>query len=125
MLYTQRYLNTIVLLNPNDILFMDESSVHINCGVRKYGSVQKGKRAIHFSKHFNGANYTLHVVAGLHGKIYYEVTSGSSMSLTFINFMYNATNAILSDGRYVISGNMHIVLDNAPIHKTYAEDVVR
>ena len=68
IIYTQLYFNTIALLNLDDILFMDESSVHINCGVRRYGSSKKGHRAVHFSKHVVGANFTLHVTAGLHIK---------------------------------------------------------
>ena len=87
IIYTQLYFNTIALLNPDDILFMDESSVHINCGVRRYGSSKKGQRAVHFSKHVVDANFTLHVIAGLHGKMYYEVTSGPSTSMMFINFI--------------------------------------
>ena len=51
MMYTQQYFGTVSGFSVDDILFMDESSVHINCGVRKYGLVQKGYRAIHFSKH--------------------------------------------------------------------------
>ena len=58
-------------------------------------------------------------------KMYYEVTSGPSTSMTFINFMYNASNAILQDGCSLMTCDMHVILDNAAIHKTYAENVVR
>ena len=85
IIYTQQFLNTIQLLNPDDLLFMDESSVHINCGVSMYGSSKKGHHALHFLKHSTGANYTLHLIAGLHGKICYEVITGASNSMTSIN----------------------------------------
>ena len=97
---------------------MDESSVQINCRVCRYGSARKGYRALHFSTHLTRANYTLH------GKMYHEVTSGASNSFTFIQFMYNATNAILDDGWSFMSPGMHVILDNASIHKTYSENVV-
>ena len=124
IIYTQQFLNTIQLLNPDDLVFMDESSVHINCGGRMYGSSKKGDHALHFSKHLTGANYTLHLITGLHGKIYYEVTTGASNSMTFINFMYNATNSVLEDGCPLLSSRMHVIVDNASMHKTYSENVV-
>ena len=123
-IYTQQYLNTIQLLNPDDLLFMDESSVYMNCGVRMYSSSKKGHCAVHFSKHLTGANYTLHLIAGLHGKIYYKVTIGASNSMIFINFIYNASNSVLEDGHPLMSSGMHVIVDNASIHKTYSENVV-
>ena len=73
--YTQEYLNTIQWFDVDDLLFMDKSSVNINCGVQKYSFTWKGHCAVHFSKQLTGANYTLHVIVGLHGKMYYEITS--------------------------------------------------
>ena len=87
-MYTQQYFGTVSCFSVDDILFMDESSVHINYGVRKYGSAWKGYRAIHFSKHWTGCNYTPHLIAGLHGKMHYEITSGASKSVTFVNFIH-------------------------------------
>ena len=46
------------------------------------------------------------------------------MSVTFINFIHNATNAILPDGWYVLPNGSHLILDNALIHHTFARDVV-
>ena len=114
---------------PDDILFMDESSVHVNMGMRKYGSSrklnpQKGHRAVHFSKHPTGCSYTLHLIAGLHGKIFYEITSGPSNSMTFIKFMHNASNAILDDDGQVMQNGHHVILDSASVYRTFAEDVV-
>ena len=100
-------------------------TVHINCGVRRYGSSKNSHRAVHFFKHVVGANFTLHVIAGLHGKMYYEVTLGPSTSMTFINFIYNTSNVILHDGHALMACDMHVILDNAAIHKTYADNVVR
>ena len=123
-MYTQQFLHFIHTIRPDDILFRDESSVHLNSGVRMYGSSKIRQRALHFSKHHTGCNYTLHLIARLHGKIYFEVTSGPSTSVTFIQFMHNATNAILPDGQYVIENGMNVVLDNAPIHRMYAQNIV-
>ena len=51
MVYTQQYFDTVSGFSVDDILFMDESSVHINCCVRKYHSAQKGQIAVRFLKH--------------------------------------------------------------------------
>ena len=123
ILYTQQYLNIFSTLSADDILFMDESSVHVNSSVRMYGSSQKGKCALPVSKHHQGCNYTLHLIAGLHGKMYFDI-SGLSTSVNFIGFIHNATNAILLDGRYVIQNGKYVILDSVPIHRRYAQNIV-
>ena len=48
IVYTQQYFGTVLGFSVDDILFMDESSVHINCGVRKYAQLKKDTEQLTF-----------------------------------------------------------------------------
>ena len=96
-------------LDVNSIRFVDECSFSVNSGIRYYGSSEVGSKALHVSKHDIGINYTLFLMVRLNNKIAY-VTEGPSDSHTYVEFIHQAVNSIVSD--------------RAPIHGKRATDVL-
>ena len=124
LIYTRTFLRHVSTLDVYSIRFMDESSFHINTGVRLYGSALRGERAVDISKHYVGPNYTLFYLAGLLDKAYCKITTGPSTTLDFIDFIHEACEARNSRGEPVISPGCTIIADNAAIHGGLADRVL-
>ena len=103
---------------------MDESGVHVNSGVRLYGSSERGTRAVDISRHNVGENYTLFYLGGLLDKCYYKVNSGPSTAYDFIQFIHESCEARNERGERVLGPGSVLIADNCPIHCGFAERVL-
>lgn len=124
IVYTRDFLAHMRSLDPNQILFYDESSFSSGNCHRYYGSSPVGQRAVEVSKHYAGDSHTLFLLCGLNGKVFGKVTEGNSDTYTFITFILEALQSHTDDGELIIQPNFTLVGDNAKIHRYRGEELL-
>ena len=102
--------------NPFDIRFIDKCRFNINSGIRYYGSVESGSRALHITKHNVAPNYKMFLMLGLDNKVFAYVSEGVSDSNTYVEFIHQAVNSRDINRFPVLYSGCCIVADRAPIH---------
>lgn len=125
MLYTKAFFQRLRNVDPRCVFFVDEAGVSRQSGKRTRGQSSIGSRAVSITDHVQGVNYTLILLVGLGGCIYSEITPAKVDALRFVQFITSAHLAALPDGRPVLPANSIIVLDNASIHVSLANNIIR
>ena len=123
--YTEAFLARLRHIDPRKVFFVDEAGVCKQSGKRTRGQSIIGTRAISITDHTPGINYSLILLVGLGGCIYAEITSEKVDAVRFTQFITSAKLSFLADGAPVIPDNSIIVLDNASIHVSLANNVIR
>lgn len=76
--YTQAFIDHIQTLDPNKVLYMDESGYKITVCHRTRGHSEVGVRCIEVSRYHANPHVTLNMLVGLRGPLYYNFVNGSS-----------------------------------------------
>ena len=125
ILYTEVLFARLRYIDPRTVYFIDECGVSIENGKRQYGQSIVNTRAVSITEHTAGVNYTVILLVGLESCVYAEVTPENVDGGRFAQFMINAKNAHQDDGRPFLPDGSLVVLDNAGIHTSLANTVIR
>ncbi|MES9994045.1 MAG: transposase [Candidatus Thiodiazotropha sp.] len=119
--YTQAFIDHIQTLNPNKVLFMDESGYKPIVAHRSMGHSECGVRCIEVTRYQAGPHITLNLLVALNGPHFYNFIDGSSTMAYYVQFFTDAYHANTNDGMPIISPGDVIVVDNSPLHHNQAE----
>lgn len=119
--YTQAFIDHMQTLDPNKVLYMDESGYKTTVMHRNRGHSEVGVRCIEVTKYHPCPHLTLNLLVGLRGPLFYNFVDGSSTMAHYVQFFTDASHAYADDGLPVISPGDVIVVDNSPLHHNQAE----
>ncbi len=125
MVLTQEYFDFIEQQNVYKIKFMDEAGINTAVGKRKYGYSRVGQVAVDISKHLQGPNYTLNLLAGLDGTKFHTVIEGASNGNQYLHYFHQAINAVTEYGEPVLRPGDIVVVDNCAFHHNETEQILR
>ena len=118
--YTQAFIDHIQL-QPNKVLYMDESGFKVTVSHRTRGHSDVGTRCIETTRYHASPHVTLNLLVGLRGPLFYNCIHGSSNMGHYVQFFVDASHAYGDDGTPVICPGDTIVVDNCPLHHNEAE----
>ncbi|MEW8548324.1 MAG: transposase [Candidatus Thiodiazotropha sp.] len=125
MRYTQAFIDTLSRLDVNKIKFFDESGFSYPevCNPTR-GHSLKGERAIEIKTYTKRPNVTLNLLISVNGVSYANVLQGASNTDTYMQFVTEAVNATTNTGEYCLKPGDYLIVDNCPIHRNRAEQVL-
>ena len=125
LIYTQAFVDVLHRTDPNRIKFFDESGFKLPdvCNPR-YGHSLKGERAIEVLKYAQTPNVTLNLLISFTGVSYANVIEGASNTDTYTQFFFDALNSTTNEGEFCLKPGDMVVVDNCPIHRHRAENIL-
>lgn len=123
--YTQAFIDTLHRLDVSKIKFFDESGFSVpDVYNPKYGHSLVGERAIEIHPYVKRPNVTLNLLISANGVAYATILQGASDTNSYIQFVGEAVNATTNNGDYALAPGDFLIVDNCPIHRNRAQQVL-
>ena len=119
--YTQAFIDHIQTLQPDRVLFMDESGFQLTVGHRSMGHSEVGSRCMEISRYHPNPNISLNLPVALDGPRFYNFVDGPSNTGDYVQLFTDASHANMDNGLPCASAGDTIVVDNCPLHHNQAE----
>ena len=114
-------IDDIQTLQPDRVLFMDESGFHLTVGQRTMGHSEIGTRCVEVTRYHPIPNISLNLLVALDGPRFYNFVNGPSTTGHYVQFFTDASHTNKDNGQPCISAGDTIVVDNCPLHHNPAE----
>lgn len=126
MIYTQLFINYLSSKDPRRIKFFDEAGMKTpDVGTRMYGSAPIGERCVEIVRKRETPNFTLNLLISIHGPEYYNILEGSTDTIQFWNFFWEACNASnYVTGRPALEVGDIVVMDNLAVHHYEGGEII-
>ena len=118
MIYTQLFIDYLNAKDPRKLKFFDEAGIKLpDVGGRAYGHSPVGVRCVEVVRKSESPNTTPNLLVSLNGPEYYNIVSGPTNTVHFLEFFEEAAEATnLTTARPCLEMGDTIVMDNLSCH---------